>query len=176
MPKKVRAMKQIELDLPKKAKSHKISGFKLTSTHRSVLELINAGLDNKAICQRAGVKDHTIYYVKRKYKDLIKKPEEANNIIDIKQYDENIDNALKLNILRIANTISEYNLQKASLTQLTTALGTLYDKHRLHIGRSTANISTQVINSLPDEQVKIIKEMTMRLKKSMLIEHAGTKG
>ena len=77
-------------------------------------------------------------------------------------------NILKYNILRMGNTITQIPLQKTSLSQLTTSMAIMIDKLRLLEGKSTANISTQILHSLNPEQLNIIQESIKSLKKSML--------
>ena len=44
----------------------------------------------------------------------------------------------------------------------------MFDKHRLHTGKSTANISQQIIKDLNPDQLEIIKNSIKSLKESIL--------
>ena len=149
---------------------------RISEKHEAIIKLINRGYKNPEICNTLGVKDHTIFYVKRKYKTELKPADSIKNNTDIREFDDNINNILKSNILKIGNEISNRSLSKYSITQLTTAFGTLFDKHRLQVGRSTNNISTQIIEILDDNQLKIIQDSIKSLKESMLLEHKSGKG
>lgn len=136
--------------------------------HAKIIELINKGTPNPDICKLVGVKPHVIYYVKRTYKDRLGALQVYNNKPNINNYEGDLANILKNNILLIGNTIGQKDLQKASLSQLSTAMGIAIDKLRLLEGKSTANIHTHITNNMSEEQLNIIRESIKSLKESML--------
>ena len=148
----------------------------ISKKHAEVLELINRGYTNGEICNQLGIKHHTIYYVKRKYKHAITPTEATDKYTDINKFDANIDYILKGNILKIGNELARRPLEKSSIQQLCTAFGILFDKHRLHTGKSTTNISSNIVKSLDSTQIKIIQDSIKSLKESMLLEHKSGKG
>lgn len=148
------------------SKSDKLA--KLKPKQQQILELVKKGYTNSQICEMAGVKDHSIFYVKRRYADLIPRAQHNNNITNIVDNDESHINILKNIQYKIGNTILNKDLNSATLSQLSNTLKTVNEVERLMTGKSTANISTQIVHNLNPEQLDIIKESIKSLKKSML--------
>jgi len=133
-----------------------------------ILKMLKVGVAGTDIAERVGCKPSRVYSIKRYYKDEIEVAQVSNNTLDISRYNDDIDTILKSNILRLGNTIANYNIEKASLSQLTTAFGIMYDKLRLHQGKSTSNNAVQILHNINPEQLEIIESAVKSLKKSML--------
>jgi hypothetical protein len=133
-----------------------------------ILGLLKLGKSGTEIAKTLGCKATRVYSIKRYYSDEIEIAKIANNTRDITNYDGEISKLLKSNILNINNAIINKDLSRASLSQLSGAFGTLFDKLRLLEGKSTQNIQSNVINNLNPEQISIIKDSIKSLKESML--------
>lgn len=152
----------------KSPKTKEKADVKPKKIHDDIIELINKGYKNTDICNQLSIKPNVLYYVKRRYRDRLAPPQDTSNITDITNYAEDIDNILRKNILRLGNTIINKDIDKASLSQLTTSFGIMYDKLRLHEGKSTQNIGANLLVNLDESQLELIKETIKSLKESML--------
>ena len=87
---------------------------------------------------------------------------------DIDKYDATIIRAYKELSLSIADTITEKDIKKASLSQRITAMAILQDKLNIKEGKSTENIAHKVVHSLDDESKALLESLGKSLIKSML--------
>ena len=110
----------------------------------------------------------SVYSVGKRYKTEIESAKLVNKQLDITNYNDDIEVLLKSNIVRLGNTIANTNLQKASLSQVTTSFGILFDKLRLLQGKSTSNVASNIALSLNPEQLEIVNSAIKSLKESML--------
>ncbi len=140
----------------------------LTPLHKDIIGLVNAGVSNKDICVQLSCKPHTVYYVKRTHRSHLTAAQITNKTIDIHKYNDSIADTLKYNILNMAYTIQDKDLQKASLPQVVTSMAICIDKLRLIEGKSTQNIATQVLHNMNQDQLDIITASIRSLKESML--------
>ena len=147
---------------------NRVKSLAKTGKADEIIQLVNDGYDNAAIKRKLNVTNHQIYYAKRTRKADIVERQLSETNSNIVKYDEGVSNILKNNILRIGNTITQIPLQKVSLSQLTTSMAIMIDKLRLLEGKSTANISTQILHNINPEQLEIIQRSIKSLKESML--------
>ena len=135
---------------------------------KEIKELLKLGVPGTEIAKRLGCAPSKVYSIKAYHKAEIDSAKVLNKDVDISNYEDLIATNLKSNILRVSNTISNKDIQKASLSQLSTSMAIMIDKLRLIEGKSTANVSTRLLAAIEPEQLEIIKESIKSLKESML--------
>lgn len=133
-----------------------------------IIERLKMGQPGTEIAKLMGVSYNAVMTLKHRNREAVETALTIKNNINIDNYEEDITNNIKKNILNIHNHILSYNYKKASLNQLVYAFGIMFDKLRLIEGKSTANIATQVMTQLNSEQLDIIKDSIRSLKESML--------
>lgn len=144
------------------------TGRKRTEQTEKIIDLLKSGKPGTGIAKLLGVSAATVYSIKRTYKDEIVASKELIEQINTNNYSDDLDNNLKASIIKLSNNILNKDLKHASLSQLATTLGILFDKHRLLTGKSTQNVSTQILSQLDDRQLEIINKSIQSLKESML--------
>jgi hypothetical protein len=92
----------------------------------------------------------------------------AELITNPEEYDKSILRTYKQLSLRIANSITDTDIKKTAVGTRITALGILQDKINLKEGKSTENIAHRVLHSLDEESMKILRDFSKSLIKSML--------
>lgn len=122
--------------------------YKLTEEdrHNIILDYtLNHTKDNiLSICSRYDISKRTLYDILHKYDDK-QKEEIVNN--SIKQYKRNFTKRTEHIISKALNRLEEeINKQdnEINISQLTTAIGILYDKNRLENNLSTSNNSFNI--------------------------------
>ena len=143
-------------------------GAKISENTKKIVELLKLDLPGTEIAKRVGVSRPAVYSVKKRFKDDINAAKVLKNNVNIEKFNEDLEDILKTNIVRLGNTIASKDLTKASVNQLATSLSILYDKLRLHQGKSTSNSAVEIVASFRPEQLEIIQEAIKSLKKSML--------
>lgn len=153
----------------KKRDSNKRAKAISQSKIAEVLERYKLGQTGTVIAGETGLSVSTVYSIKKRYKEDLNTALTIKNKVNIDNYESELSNSLKRNILLCSNSINNYNYNKASLNQLIYAMGIMFDKLRLMEGKSTVNIANNVINSLNPEQLAIINDSIKSLKESILI-------
>lgn len=131
---------------------------KLTVRQAQILRLIQEGKRNVDIKRELGCADATINSVRKNHADLCDQAASVASV-NVANFEDDLVKSLKQTILYIANTLAKKNLQKQSAPQLTTALGTLFDKLRLLENKAT-NITQTNINDMTKEQRKLLQELS----------------
>ena len=144
------------------------TGRKRTEQTEKIIDLLKSGKPGTKIAKLLDVSPATVYSVKKNYKDEIVASKELIEQINTNNYSDDLDYNLKASIIKLSNNILNKDLKQASLSQLATTLGILFDKHRLLTGKSTQNIATQILTNIDENQLKIIQESIQSLKESML--------
>lgn len=160
------------------AKTMPMSGRTVTGKKRAkglsqskiaeILERYKLGQSGTKIAKEMGLTVNSVYSVKKRYKEDLNNALTIKNKINIDNYEDDLTNNLKRNILLMSNRINNYDLNKVSINQLVYAMGIMFDKLRLIEGKSTSNVAHQVIDSLDSNQLEIIKDSIKSLKESML--------
>lgn len=144
---------------------HQIQNLK----HRAIIKSINENIDTDTILKRHGISKPTFFRVRKRYEDALVVVQDSNIVEkNIEQYDTQLIDKGKYIALKIANALLNKNMSGASISQLTTSLVNVNTLIRLEQGKSTENIAHNVVHNLNDEQLTLIKESIMNLKKSML--------
>ena len=134
------------------------------------LILLEKGLKPGEVARKLQLSSGTVYHINKQRKEKANTTQLTNIILDPDQYDNTIVNTYKELSLRIAHTITDKDIKKASLSQRVTAMGILQDKINLKEGKSTENISQHIIHSLNPKQLEQLTEFGKSLIKSMLID------
>jgi len=147
-------------------------GNRAKSDREKIIKLVEKGLKPKEIATTLNLPVQRVYNVQARARaagELIK----HNDIIkDLDNYEPQLINNIKSISLEVSNTLLNKTFQKESSTQLAKTLGILIDKLRLIEGKSTQNISAQIVHNLNSEQLKILEEMGKSLIISMLNKNA----
>ncbi len=136
--------------------------------HKKYVELANKGIKNTEICKELHIAGSTGYQIRAKYKEYIGMMKPINNTTDITKYEDTLHDNLKYLILRYTNELKHKDIKKASHSQIATTIGILFDKLRLHEGKSTSNVLHKHIEDMTDEEQKKLREIAKLYKESML--------
>ena len=137
--------------------------------HRAIITDINNGKDIQTILSTHGMSRSNYQWIKRKYNQalIVGKPLELTEI-KTGQYESDIVEKGKYVAIKLINTLMHKNYSGTSVNQLMTSLVNVNNMIRLQEGKSTENIAHNVVHNLNEQQLTLIKEATMNLKKSML--------
>lgn len=133
-----------------------------------IKDMLKAEIPGTEIARQLGVTPTRVYSINNYYKKEIDSYRLSNKQVDVSDYEENVVNILKTNVVRIGNTLKTKDLSKSNVSQLSNSMSVLIDKIRLIEGKSTQNIAAQIIHNLNPDQLSIIQESIMSLKKSIL--------
>ena len=143
-------------------------GNKQKPDAKKIVKLLNKSVKPSDIANILDVPVRRVYNVRSRAKitgELTQVSDISNSLVNYEP--ELIDN-IKHTTLSISTILTKKNFNKESSTQLAKTMGILIDKLRLIEGKSTQNISAQIVGSLEPEQLKILEEMGRSLIKSML--------
>ena len=137
--------------------------------HREIIKSINNNLPMTTILKQQDISRPTYYKVKKRYQEALVIVQDSDIVEQsIDGYGNKLIDSGKFIALKLATTLMNKNYSGASLSQLTTSLVNVNAMIRLEQGKSTENIAHGVIHNLNPEQLTLIKESIMNLKKSML--------
>jgi len=140
------------------------------SGHRDIIKYVNMGLDDTSVIDKTKYSRSTVQRIKRKYSEFIEIGKPLDNIeVTATNYSADLIKKAKHVGMRLATTLQHKSLAGASLGQLTSSLVNINTLVRLEQGKSTENIAHQVLHNLNEDQMNLIKESIMKLKKSMLV-------
>ena len=143
-------------------------GNKQKPDAKKIVKLLKKSVKPSDIANILDVPVRRVYNVRSRAKitgELTQVSDISNSLVNYEP--ELIDN-IKHTTLSISTILTKKNFNKESSTQLAKTMGILIDKLRLIEGKSTQNISAQIVGSLEPEQLKILEEMGRSLIKSML--------
>lgn len=133
-------------------------GKELTIKQAEIIKALQEGKSKALVCQELRTTYPTITRTIKLHGDLLKQADAVKEV-DISNWETDLAASLKRLTLHIANVLATKNLQKQSAPQLTTALGTLFDKLRLIENKATSITQTHT-KDLTDEQRKILQEIS----------------
>ena len=137
--------------------------------HRAIIESINNNIPMATILKQQDISKPTYYKTKKRYQDALVIVQDSDIVLEnIEGYEGKLIDNAKYIALKLATTLMNKNYTGASVSQLTTALVNVNAMIRLEQGKSTENIAHSVVHNLNPEQLTLIKESIMNLKKSML--------
>lgn len=134
----------------------------------NIVKLLGKGHKPSEVASILSVPVKRVHNVKASARRAGKLVKHSDITKDIVNYEPQLIDNIKYITLEISNTLLSKSFQKESSTQLAKTLGILIDKLRLIEGKSTQNISAQIVGSLEPEQLKILEDMGKSLIKSML--------
>jgi hypothetical protein len=133
-----------------------------------ITKLLNKNMKPAEIASTLDVPVKRVYNVRSSARRAGELVQTGDNTRDIEKYEPELINNIKYITLDISNTLRDKSFQKESSTQLAKTLGILIDKLRLIEGKSTHNISAQIVASLDEQQLNKLKEIGKSLIESML--------
>ena len=137
--------------------------------HRAIIQDINDRHDTDTICKRHNISRPTFYRVKRQFGEALTTAEPTEITSEmVAGYNSKLINKTKHIAMRLANTLLSKSMTGASISQLTQSLINVNTMLRLEEGKSTENIAHNIVHNLNPEQLELIKDGIMNLKKSML--------
>jgi hypothetical protein len=136
-----------------------VRGKKTTPAQIEEIKALSLIYSPATIAEKTNVSLRTVYEVIRKKDDPIieqKREEKRLEIVD-KIWQDKEGELLRLREKSdlILNSINEEKIARANLSQLTIGYGTLFDKRRLLVDKSTQNISSII---------KIVEEIDLKFK------------
>jgi hypothetical protein len=133
-------------------------GDKLTIKQAEIIKALQEGKSKALIVKELRTTYPTIARTVKQHGDLIEQANEVSQV-NIDNWETDLAASLKRLTLHIANVLASKNLQKQSAPQLTTALGTCFDKLRLIENKATSITQTRT-QDMSDEQRKILQELS----------------
>jgi hypothetical protein len=84
------------------------------------------------------------------------------------EFQEKMQNEILIRMENMLQYMSPEKMNKASLSQLIIAFGTLYDKYRLNRGESTENIATLNIHKIGESDISKIRDIIAKVTEEKL--------
>jgi hypothetical protein len=125
--------------------------------------LYSAGLTHEEIADYFGVTRVAVT-------KMIMREGLERDLTDPIAFKENMHDEILRRMEILLRYMSPDKMNKASLSQLIMAFGTLYDKMRLHRGESTANVASVNIHKIDPSDLKHIREIISRQTAKKLTE------
>lgn len=138
------------LGLPAKKDSHAPKNIPL----ELLLEYWDKGLSIKEIAGLCGCSEPNV---------KIRLKKELGSLRAANALERHGATVLRVHQSKILNAITEKDLEKASLLQKTTAFGTLFDKERLVLGKSTQNVAYADMVELRKQKEKEVVELEKQI-------------
>lgn len=137
--------------------------------HQAIIKCINEGIDNKTVMKRFGISRPSFFRIKQRYNNALTELQSSDiTPNEVAEYSTKLLTKSKFITLKIADALIKKNYVGSSLGQLTTSLVNVNSMVRLEEGKSTENIAHAVLHNLNPDQLALIKDAVMNLKKSML--------
>ena len=140
-------------------------GDKISIKQAEIIKALQEGKSKALIVKELHTTYPTIARTIKQHGDLLKQAEVVHEV-DVSNWEDDLAVSLKRLTLHIANVLASKNLAKQSAPQLTTALGTLFDKLRLIENKATSITQTRT-KDMSDEQRKILQELSDKYHESL---------